>query len=261
MQSDKQDYINSFYKKNDYLSNRIESIFTNLENGYSAGLKFSSASKGAERELFVSSFLKQVFPNHFRFSSGDITDSNNQISGQVDVVLEYAHGFSFPLIDSGPRMFLAENVAIAIEVKSNLSSQWQEVCETARKIKQLNRKFSSDNLQHLLNGIQSGYIETGNQKEEQIAKISQAIRATQNKGVRKIPVYAVGFEGWKNLDTLKQKVQDSDVDGIFVINEKLFASSDSSGGDLASMLLFLQDIENIFAKEVAPFPVSLFYMI
>lgn len=98
----------------------------------------SSATKGRERELFVNEFLSKVFPPHFRFGSGDITDGSDARSGQVDLVVELPFFFpSFPIPGGAPRLYLAEGVAAAIEVKSDLSAQWDDVMRTTAAIKVL----------------------------------------------------------------------------------------------------------------------------
>ncbi|MEQ1828563.1 MAG: DUF6602 domain-containing protein [Pirellula sp.] len=61
---------------------RLNAIFESLNSAYGGGGHMSSASKGVEREIFVKNVLQQVFPPHFRFSSGDIVDSNGNQSGK-----------------------------------------------------------------------------------------------------------------------------------------------------------------------------------
>src|ERR1051325_7807258 len=90
---------------------------------FDAGVAMSTASKGTERELYVSSFLRQLFPPSVRFDSGDITDVNQKLSGQVDIIVEAPTLFSLPAVIDGPRLFLAEGVTAAIEVKSDLANQ------------------------------------------------------------------------------------------------------------------------------------------
>ena len=81
-------------------------------------------------------------PAHRRFASGAITDSVGEISGQVDIAIEYGHFPSFPMPNAGERLILAESVALVIEVKSNLSSQWGEVEDTTRSVKRLTRTLN-----------------------------------------------------------------------------------------------------------------------
>lgn len=245
---------------NQHLSSRLSAVFAALDAGYSAGLEMSSASKGAERELFVSTFLDEVFPPHYRFGTGDVTDSYNLKSGQVDIVLEHAHGFSFPVINNGPRMFLAESVAAVIEVKSDISNQWNEVLSTTSKIKALNRKFASDHLTQIIASIESGTMDFPNDAG-QLDQLKRAQQNTEGQGEPKIPVYAVGFKGWKTLETLKDKVADSDVDGVFIISERLFVGSRSSAIGLNSMLAFLHSLGEDRNKEGPLFPPTVSYSV
>ena len=124
----------------------------------------SSATKGTERELFVEVFLKNVLPLGYRFGTGDITDVHSHRTGQIDLVVEHFTTPSFPLVGAAiPRLYLAEGVAAAIEVKSDLSSQWDEVVDTGRGVAQL----------QLTSGAH-------------------------------VPYFAVGYRGWKQLDTLEK---------------------------------------------------------
>lgn len=104
---------------------------------FDAGAAMSSASKGTERELFVSSFLRQLFPPSVRFESGDITDVDRKTSGQVDILIEAPTLFSLPAVAGGPRLYLAEGVCAAVEVKSNLTSQWAQVEAKSKAVRSL----------------------------------------------------------------------------------------------------------------------------
>ena len=127
----------SMVRPNRHIITRLRAIQDMLLAAHAAGGKMSSASKGNERETFVSSFLRQVFPAHFRFGTGDITDSDERISGQVDVVVEYPNLYSFPVFEASPRLYLAEGVAATVEIKSDLSTQWSQVEKTASKLKKI----------------------------------------------------------------------------------------------------------------------------
>lgn len=252
--------------KNEILSNRVDALFTLLSTQHAGGKGMSSASIGSERELFVDSLLKNVFPPHYRFSTGDITNPTVALSGQVDIVLEYPRGFSFPLLEGGPRLYLAEDVAAVIEVKSNLTGQWNEVKSTAEKLAEVQRNNMSQMYDHVADRIEAGTMGVGESEtpEEQAQKFRNMATQTQQFGEQSIPIYAVGFEGWKTLDTVKAKIDEGIVDGIFVINEKIYASSDGTAtSGLSSMLAFLEDIQTQFEKEkkVKTFPQMLSYNI
>lgn len=127
---------------NEHLLNRLEAIQASLMAQHRGGLGLPSAVVGNERETFLRGFLQQVFPSHRRFATGVITDSRGQLSGQVDIAVEYGFVPSFPMPNSEERLLLAESVAMVIEVKSNLSAQWTQVRETARKVKVLHRDLN-----------------------------------------------------------------------------------------------------------------------
>jgi len=153
------------------------------------------ASKGNEREAFINGFLSQVLPPHFRFGSGDVTDQNGARSGQLDIVVEYPFVPSLPIVAGrSPRLYLAEGVVAIIEIKSNVASQWKEVEATAKQLAVLIRNYD----------YPSG--------------VSIGPRAGE-----KIPLYAVGYTGWKTFETVKGYVKrESGINGVLVIEHGHF---------------------------------------
>jgi hypothetical protein len=123
---------------NKHVRERLSACLAQLRAAHDGGRTMSSASKGNERELFVEVFLKNVLPRGYRFGTGDITDTHGHRTGQVDLVIEHSTTPSFPLVGTAiPRLYLAEGVAAAIEVKSDLSSQWDEALQTGDKVAKL----------------------------------------------------------------------------------------------------------------------------
>ncbi len=127
---------------NQHLIKRLDAIQQTLSAQYSGGRGLPNTTAGSEREAFLREFLQKVFPAHRRFSTGAITDAQGGISGQVDIVVEYPFVPSFPLPSTDERLLLAESVAMAIEVKSDLISQWGQVRETVKKVKALRRQLN-----------------------------------------------------------------------------------------------------------------------
>lgn len=186
-----------------------------LMHVHNAGKQLSSASKGAERESFINYFLKELFPTQFRFSHGDIIDSEENKSGQVDIVIEYPFLPSFPIPGASSRLYLSEGVAAVIEVKSDLRNQWDEVLASAKKIKALKRDFGAT--------------------LTSIPNISEDI-----------PYFVVGYRGWKTMDSLKNKADTDLIDGIFCIDTELYHSPEKgiypyvdAGGSMA-LLMFIE---------------------
>lgn len=144
-------------------------------------------------------FLEQVFPPSFRFGTGDVTDSTGRRSGQIDVVVEYPFLPSLPTGKDTPRLYLAEGVAAAIEVKSNVSTQWIDAERTGAQLCTVVRNFGA------------------------------TFTMGKAPGPR-IPLFVVGYTGWNTIDTLRTHVQGGSVDGILVIDAMLFAGPDGIWG-------------------------------
>jgi hypothetical protein len=174
------------------LKARLEGIHASLLAAYRAGVHSTSANKGIEREIFVRRFLSQVLPPIFRFGHGEIIDTCQRTSGQIDIVIENPFFPSLPIIEEGPRLYLAEGVAAALEVKSDVSKQWPEVSSTANKLRPLIP---------CLGGV--------------IGNSSLAMADCC------VPLFVVGFVGWKKLDTVRPLLEAEAVDGVFVIENGL----------------------------------------
>jgi hypothetical protein len=189
---------------NQHILQRLAGIQTMLLGAYEANRSMSSNLKGVERQTFIDSFLSQVLPSHFRFGTGDVTDRTGGKSGQLDVVIEYPFVPSLPIVGSEKtRLYLAEGVSAVIEVKSDVASQWSEVESTAKKLATLKRQYGGG--------------------------ISYGPQATSH-----IPFFVVGYSGWKNIETLKSKLEPGLVEGILVIDSQLFASTDGFLGATAA---------------------------
>lgn len=180
---------------NPYLENRLLGIQQALIAQHTGGKSLPNASIGSERETFLREFLQKLFPAHRRFTTGSITDAQGLISGQVDIAVEYPFIPSFPMPGTDERLLLAESVAMVIEVKSNLSSQWQEVCNTVGKVKALQRNLNP------------------------VMTLGETNEAT-------IPCVAVGYMGYQTLEPLHKRLFDTPEqqrpDGVLVINPGIF---------------------------------------
>lgn len=162
-------------------------------------------AKGNEREVLVRAFLEKVFPAPYRFGSGAVTDADGQVSGQLDVIVEWPFFASFPAPLGINRLYLAESTALVIEVKSNLSSQWGEVEGTARQLRKLRRSWQA----HI----------ALNPPREDLA---------HGPTMSRIAFVAVGFTGYQTAEKLKLKRQgtaeESQPDAALVIDSGAYAS-------------------------------------
>lgn len=248
--------------RNTELEARLKGIFENLWSSFEAGRKLSSATKGSERELFIAGFLSQVFPPHYRFSGGDITDKDGHHSGQIDVVLEFPHGFSFPIYPNGPRLFLAENVAVAIEVKSNLTKQWSEVLEKAQKLESVRRCFQPQYFDELAKKILTGDAKLySSRRAEEVAEDLQGFANVTNHARDRIPLFAVGFGGWKNIETIKEKLIPGQIDAIFVIESRCCVSQTARASGIGSLMMFLELLEQEVLRKTIRMPVLANYRV
>ena len=212
----------------------------------------SPASKGFERELFVSGLLSQVFPSHYRFASGDIVDRQGQSSGQVDIVLEYPSGFSFPVYPDGPRLFLAESVACVIEVKSNLSSQWEQVLQKVSKVAELKRRFTKQTLEEIAEEFLSGEVERREGDDhEGLAATAMRLAGYLDSDVAAIPFYVVGFQGWQDESLILKNMSGHSIDGVFQVKNRIFVSPTDSARDGPGLIMFLERLESYLLKDVA----------
>ena len=131
---------------NQIVADRLDAIRRSLVAQAAAGRPMPSASKGQERETFLHGVLSRVFPAHFRFGTGSITDAAGAISGQVDLVVELPFFPSIPVPPAEVRLYFAEGVGAAIEVKSDLSSRWDQVMKTTAGIKVLKRQTAAGSM-------------------------------------------------------------------------------------------------------------------
>jgi hypothetical protein len=187
---------------NQHIATRLEGIRAMLMGAHHAGSTMSTASRGSERAAFVDKFLCEVLTPQFRFGEGDATDNAGNRSGQLDVVVEYPWVPSLPVVGSNrPRLYLAEGVAAVIEVKSDLTKQWDEVTYASSQLKKLERQY-------------------GNSKR----KFSGPNESPGLIPPNRIPLFAVGYTGWSSMATVKQHLSDGIVEGILIIDSGLFAS-------------------------------------
>ena len=246
---------------NAHILSRISGIRQQLLGAYQASSSSSSATKGGEREFFIDLFLSQVLPLPFRFGTGDATDQYGHRSGQLDVVVEYPFLPSLPIAGgSRYRLYLAESIAAVIEVKSDVAAQWVDVQRTAQQLHAVRPNFitySRDvfggNYTQTSSGVASvsGMVVDGStiRNPGGFAISIDGRTGTTSIGdvdvnVGRVPIFAVGYKGWKTIETLIEHLEEGDVDGILVLDPPLFVSkSVKIQGDTA-LWAFICSLDN-----------------
>ena len=204
---------------NNLLRSRLNALRSMVLAIHEGGAGLPSDVIGTEREAFIKGLLAEVYPATYRFVGGTIIDSmSKDPSGQIDIAVLLPSAPSFPMISAGDqRLLLAENVAVAIEVKSNLSTQWSQVKSTMKKIKVL-KKFLRD-------------VEPG------VAAVTG------------IPTMAVGYEGWKDIQALREKWTETSEaerpDAVYTIKQNTFVSSYLQAEGDAALFAFIAFFPNV----------------
>ena len=179
---------------NQYVATRLATIKKVLIQCCEGSSEFSSAFKGHERETFIDLFLRNVIAPPFRIGSGQATDLDGNLSGALDIVVEYSISLSFPLLEYGaPRLYLAEGICAVIEVKSDLVGQWSEVLSTKKQLATLSRNMDTR-------------------------------WAVEPYPPNHVPLFAVGYRGWKTVEKVDEKLKEGKIDGVLVIESEIYRS-------------------------------------
>jgi hypothetical protein len=172
-------------KGKELLGNSILALVDTLLSGYEHSKKYPNPVLGAERELIVENLLKKVLPKNTRFGSGVITDFTGQVTGQVDIVLECQQSISLPITNGTQRLYFADTVGAAIEVKSDLNKQRGDAFKQSHNIRKLIRtKPEKGSLKKQYNGI---------------------------------PAFIVAFQGPKNQKTFNKWIRDIQINNGYNI--------------------------------------------
>lgn len=187
----------------------IEGLHNDLINAYEKTANFPSAVSGREREVFIEQLLSRILPPGFRFGSGVIIDSTGENqTGQIDLIIERPHSASLPVGTSTQRLYIAETVAAAFEVKSDLSKQWGKAERTWNAVESLR-----------VLGEPEFYAEDGGQ-------------TFGHSFDHFVPMFMVGFTGYSSVDGLSQRLgmygRRPSFRGAFIVDSGIFIGR--SGG-------------------------------
>ena len=176
-------------------SKKIENIHKNLMECYRDTQKHSPTITGAEREIFNRELFQKILPITYRVGAGTIVDSKGSKTGQIDAVIELPFSLSFPISSGENRLYLADTIGAAFEIKSDLNNQWNEAIAKIEEIKKLNRY--------------------------KMEKGEMTLLDTLN-----IPAFIISYTGQKNLKTIYKKLESvqhkNQPDGILIIEDGIF---------------------------------------
>jgi hypothetical protein len=203
---------------NQFLETRLSGLLGSLQVTALATTENASATKGHARASFINSFLANIIPPSLRISqSGQITDKDGNITGELDVVIENGQFPSIPVsaIDDS-KVFFAEGVAAVIEVKSNLVSQWEQVLKTSEKVATISRKYKGGI--SFKNNITQITIPGADFSKANLGRVEPSYLDVH------VPFFVVGYKGWpddiKLLSNLNQGSKK--IYGILQIEEPRF---------------------------------------
>ncbi|MCF5745013.1 DUF6602 domain-containing protein [Pseudomonas tremae] len=118
---------------------KLENIHSNLMEAHRDSQYYSSSIAGAEREAVKKKLLSLALPPGYRIGSGTIVDATGKETGQVDGVIEQPYSLSFPVATDSNRLYLADTIGAAFEIKSNLNSQGDEALAKIREIRRIQK--------------------------------------------------------------------------------------------------------------------------
>lgn len=209
---------------NTLLLGRLEAIQAILVLHHKGGKGLPNSVIGSERELFVQEFLMKVMPPFLRFGRGCITDLEEHATGQLDLVIEFPIGPSFPMPSTVDRLYVAESVAAVLEVKSDLVSQWGDVEETIKKVKPIHRNLNQP----------SAYGP---------ATSAGPVFPVDDK---RIYTYAIGYNGHKSAASLKERLDATEErarpDGALVVSPGAFVGQSGTAEGPSALFAFIAEL-------------------
>jgi hypothetical protein len=219
-------------EKKKFLLSKIEGIHRGLMGCYQDTMNYAPSIVGSEREIFQKELLSKILPINYRIGSGSIVDSFGSETGQIDAVIELPFSLSFPISSFENRLYLADTVGAAFEIKSNLYNQWNDAIDKVIEIKKLNRYKIKENEFAMLYDL-------------------------------KIPSFVVSYTGYSKLDTIYSKLASVAIrdrpDGIWIIEQGVFygmyknivyESHTTSGSIMAFISCLYQTLKDYSDKDV-----------
>lgn len=117
--------------------------------------------RGTNREDLVKNFLESVLPSKYGFGKGEVVTSNNEHSGEMDIIIYDKEKCPELIYEEGHALFPIEVVYGVIQVKTSLtSSELKSAYENIESLKKIipRHGFTHDNRMGLRSGLSSPQI-------------------------------------------------------------------------------------------------------
>ncbi|MFQ2132915.1 DUF6602 domain-containing protein [Aeromonas hydrophila] len=197
---------------------KLVNIHTNLINVYNESKGYTSPILGAEREIVTKQLLTHILPPLYRVGSGAIVDEEGNQTGHIDAIIEQPFSLSFPIASDSNRLYVADAVGAAFEIKSDLNTQADDALTKVKEIKKIKR--------HELKNGELYFDDT-----------------------LLIPTFIIGFKGQKKKETIEEKfikpLDNTYPNGVLILDSEIFYGRGSDGnwyiatGKAESMLAFI----------------------
>ncbi|EPJ2749093.1 DUF6602 domain-containing protein [Vibrio parahaemolyticus] len=197
---------------------KLVNIHTNLMSVYNESKGYTSPILGAEREIVTKQLLTHILPPLYRVGSGAIVDEAGTQTGHIDAIIEQPFSLSFPIASDSNRLYVADAVGAAFEVKSDLNVQADDALTKVKEIKNIKR-----------HEIQNGEL-----------YFDDTLR---------IPTFIIGFKGQKKQETIEKKfinpLDSTYPNGVLILESEIFYGRGSDGkwymakGKAESILAFI----------------------
>jgi len=187
---------------NDLFRRKLENIHSSLLSCHRDTQYYSPSIIGDEREGIKKELLSLVLPPGYRIGAGTIVDVEGNETGQIDAVIEQPFSLSFPVAKAENRLYMADTVGAAFEIKSNLNTKGEKARLKMQEIRRLNRY------------------------KAELGKIV-------NFDFLHIPCFIMAYVGLKNFETIEKNfIKPREVlspNGVLVIESELFYGRTAGG--------------------------------